>query len=50
MTPDDPFNEGPEAARARKRRSIAIAVGLLAFMVLVFWVTILKMSGSGAHG
>ena len=27
-----------------------IALGLLAFMVLVFWVTILKMSGSGAHG
>ena len=49
MSNPDPFNEGPVAARARKRRSIAIALGLLAFMVLVFFVTVLKMSGA-SHG
>ena len=50
MSRDDPFNEGPEAAKARKRRNIAIALGLLVFMGLVFWVTVLRMSGAGGHG
>ena len=47
MNKDDPFNEGPEAAAARKRRNVVIALGLLAFMGLVFWVTILRMGGHG---
>lgn len=46
-TPDDPFNEGPEAAAARRRRSIALALGLVAFVVLVFIVTLVHLGGAG---
>jgi uncharacterized protein involved in exopolysaccharide biosynthesis len=31
--------------KARNRRSIAIAVGLFAFVILVFVVTVLRMKG-----
>jgi hypothetical protein len=40
----NPFGETPEALRHRKARSLAIALGLVAFVVLVFVVTILKLS------
>jgi hypothetical protein len=39
----DPYGEGPEAARARRARNIAIAVALAAFVVIVFAVTLIKM-------
>jgi hypothetical protein len=39
----DPFNEGAEAARARRRRNYAIALGLVAFFVLVFATTALRL-------
>ena len=41
----NPFNETDEAARARRKRSIAIALGLVAFLVIVFAVTIAKLGG-----
>lgn len=43
--PKDPFREGAEAAQARRRRSIALAVGLVAFIVLVFVVTLVRLGG-----
>ena len=42
----DPFNEGEAAARARKMRSLAIAVGLVLFVLLIFAVSILKLSAN----
>lgn len=42
--PSNPFNESPEVARARRSRSWAIALGLLAFVALVFIVTMLKLT------
>ena len=39
------FNESPEAAKARRRRSIAIALALLGFVVLVFVVTLVRIKG-----
>ena len=44
----DPYREGPEAAKARSRRNIFLALALVAFVVLVFVVTILKLSGNVA--
>ena len=41
----DGFNESPEAAKARRWRSIAIAVALGVFVILVFIVTIARMKG-----
>ena len=39
----DPFNEGPVAAKARRRRSLAIALGLVAFMAIVFVTTAVRL-------
>jgi hypothetical protein len=47
--PKNPFGEDEAAARARRSRSLAIALGLLAFVALVFVVTLLKLSGNVAH-
>ena len=47
-TPSNPFGEPQAAAKARRSRNLAIALGLVAFVVLVFVVTLLKL-GSG-HG
>ena len=41
----NPFQETDEAARARRMRSIAIAVGLVIFVAIVFAVTIAKLGG-----
>ena len=46
----DPFKEGPEAARSRKLRSIALAAGLVAFVVLIFAVTVIRLGAAGPHG
>jgi hypothetical protein len=43
MSRRDPFREGPPAASARRRRSLAIALMLVAFVALVFGVTLVKM-------
>jgi hypothetical protein len=47
----DPFHESEAARKARRGRSIAIALGLLAFVALVFFVTITRLGGNVAsHG
>ena len=47
--PKDPFGEGVAAARARRLRSLGIALALLAFVAVVFVVSIIKLTGGG-HG
>ena len=44
----DPNNESPEAARARRRRNLMLAAALIAFAVLVFIVTIVRLGGNVA--
>ena len=39
---------GEDFFRLRKRRNMAIALGLVAFMVLTFLFTLWKLSGTGA--
>ena len=46
--PKDPFNEGAAAARARRLRSLGIALSLVTFIAIVFVVSIIKLSG-GMH-
>jgi hypothetical protein len=46
----DPNFEPPAAAKARRGRNILLAVALAAFVVLVFVVTIIKISHNVAHG
>jgi hypothetical protein len=41
----NPYNEDPQAARARRGRNIAIALSLVAFIVLIFVITVIKKSG-----
>lgn len=41
--------ESPEAARARKVRNWLLAGTLLAFVILVFVVTIVRLGGNVAH-
>jgi hypothetical protein len=41
----DPLNEDSEAAKARRRRNLAIGAGLVAFVILVFVMTIVKLGG-----
>ncbi len=41
----DPLNEDTEAAKARRRRNIVLALGLTAFAILTFVVTIVKLGG-----
>ena len=36
----------PEEEKARKRRNVAIALGLVAFIVLIFVVTVVRMSSN----
>ena len=44
----DPNHESPQAAKARRGRNIATALALAAFVILVFVVSIAKMSAHGA--
>lgn len=44
----DPNREDDAAARARRGRNIAIALGLVVFVVLVYVVSIVRMGGSVA--
>lgn len=46
---EGPGRESPEAAKARSRRNIAIALSLVAFVILVFLVTVTRMGGSVAN-
>ena len=45
MTKDNPFNEPEDAAKARRWRSIAIALTLAGFVILVFVITLVKVKG-----
>ena len=47
-SPSNPFGETPEAAKARRSRNVAIALGLVAFVVLVFVVTLIKLGANVA--
>ena len=40
----DPFHEGALAAQARRRRSLAIALLLAAFVAVVFVVTMVRLA------
>jgi tetrahydromethanopterin S-methyltransferase subunit G len=42
----DPNREGEDFARARRGRNIAIAVGLVVFVVLVYIVTVVRMGAN----
>ncbi len=44
--PDDAPQLSPEAKKRRDQRNVAIALGITAFVVIVFFVTILKISGN----
>jgi hypothetical protein len=51
---NDPFREGLAAARARRARSLGIALALIAFVVVVFIVSMIKIAAAshtpgGAH-
>ena len=46
--PDDPFREGPAAARARRLRSLGLALLLAAFAALIFVVAVVRMGGHGS--
>lgn len=42
----DPNREGDDFAKARRGRNVAIAVGLVAFVIIVYAVSIIRMGGS----
>ncbi|MGC1301057.1 MAG: hypothetical protein WA840_01675 [Caulobacteraceae bacterium] len=43
---NDPFGEGVAAAKARRARSLGIAFALLAFVVVVFIVSMIKLAAA----
>ena len=46
------YGESAAAAKARRRRSLFLALGLAAFVILVFIVTLVKLKGNvltGSH-
>lgn len=45
----NPFNETDEQAKARKGRNIAIALGLVVFVILIFVVSFVNMGGAIAN-
>ena len=46
LDPKNPFGESPAAAVARRRRNLVLALGLVAFVILIFVVTIVKLKGN----
>jgi t-SNARE complex subunit (syntaxin) len=45
----DPAQESEAARKARRGRNIALAVGLVLFVILVFVVTIVRLGGNVAN-
>ncbi|MES2341910.1 MAG: hypothetical protein V4597_09540 [Pseudomonadota bacterium] len=45
----DPQNEGPVDAKARRGRNIALALGLVLFVILVFIVTLVRLGANAPH-
>jgi len=46
LDPKNPFGESEAAANARRRRNLVLALGLIAFVILVFVVTLVKLKGN----
>ncbi|MES1197445.1 MAG: protoheme IX farnesyltransferase [Pseudomonadota bacterium] len=46
---DDTVKLTPEQERARRRRNVLIALAVLAFVVLVFFITIVKVQHGGLN-
>ena len=44
----DPNREDDAAAKARRGRNLAIALGLVAFVIIVYVVTVVRMGASVA--
>lgn len=42
----NPNGEDPDAAKARRGRNIAIALGLVAFVIIVYVVTVARMGAN----
>ena len=52
MSLNHPFGERDAAAKARGRRNLVLALGLVAFVILIFVVTLVKLKGNvfaGSH-
>jgi hypothetical protein len=45
----NPNDEDAVAARARSGRNLLLALALLGFVVLIFLITIAKISGNAGH-
>lgn len=50
QTPDAPRRLTPEEEKARKRRNVAIFWSLIGFIVLIFLVTLQRLSSNIAAG
>ena len=50
MSERDPFREGAAAARARRLRSLGIALALVAFVALIFLVSVTRLAANAHHG
>jgi hypothetical protein len=50
LDPKNPFGESVTAAKARRRRNIVLALGLVAFVILIFVVTLVKLKGNVLAG
>jgi hypothetical protein len=46
----NPFGESDAAAKARRRRSLFLALGLVAFVILIFVVTLVRLKGNVLAG
>lgn len=46
----NPFGESDAAAKARRRRSVFLALGLVAFVILIFVVTLVRLKGNALVG
>ena len=50
LDPKNPFGESQSAAKARRRRNVVLALGLIAFVILIFIVTLVKLKGNVLAG
>jgi hypothetical protein len=50
LDPKNPFGESEAAAKARRRRNVVLAVGLIAFVILIFVITLVKLKGNVLAG
>lgn len=46
MNKPAPFGEDAAAAKARRGRNLAIAIGLVAFVIIVYLVTVVRMGAN----